>query len=168
MRVDSDGLADFTGDALLVLEITRAEVESGNIASALDRLLVVAESRETALRYQESMALYVTGYDQDPRELPEIPEVRAFFARLCEEWPHWLWFLQRNIGAIPLLLALICSVKVHRFGTTTATEFLDREELSRKVMDLMQRGNAMFLVFGITPEQARASARSACLEIANP
>lgn len=103
VRTDAAGLAAFEGDALLVLEISKREIETGNIASALERLHAIAESRETALRYQECLVIQVVGYDTDPRELAEIPEVRAFFARLAKEWPHWMWFLHRRVGAIHLL-----------------------------------------------------------------
>lgn len=50
VRTDAAGLAAFQGDALLVLEISKGEIETGNIASALERLHSIAESRETALR----------------------------------------------------------------------------------------------------------------------
>lgn len=105
------------------------------------------------------------GYDTDPRELAEIPEVRAFFARLAIEWPHWMWFLHRRVGAIHLLMALLCKVKIHRRGASTGTEFLDRYELAAQMADLFQRGNAMFEAFGISEGEAEASCESACAEL---
>ena len=47
-------------------------------------------------------------------------------------------------------------------------EFLDRHELAQKMLDLFERGNAMFLAFGITPAQSEASATSACAELVSP
>ena len=44
VRTAADGLAAFEGDALLVLEISKSEIETGNIASALERLHAIAES----------------------------------------------------------------------------------------------------------------------------
>lgn len=44
VRTDAAGLAAFEGDALLVLEISKREIETGNIASALERLHAIAES----------------------------------------------------------------------------------------------------------------------------
>ena len=165
IRTDATGLASFTDDALLVLEISKREIEAGSIASSLERLHAVAESRETALRYKESLVIQVVGYDDDPRELAEIPEVRAFFARLTLEWPHWLWFLHRQVGAIHLLMALLCRIKIHRAGLRTGTEFLDGKELAAKMIDLFERGNAMFQAFGISEAEAQASADSACAEL---
>jgi hypothetical protein len=91
--------------------------------------------------------------------------VCGFFARLAKEWPHWLWFLHRRVGAIHLLMALLCKVKIHRRGTSTGTEFLDRYELAAQMADLFQRGNAMFEAFGISEGEAEASCESACAEL---
>ena len=110
--------------------------------------------------------IQVLGYDSDHRELAEIPEVRAFFARLAKEWPHWMWFLHRRVGAIHLLMALLCKVKIHRRGASTGTEFLDRYELAAQMADLFQRGNAMFDAFGISEGEAEESCNSACAELA--
>ena len=117
---DADGLASFTDAAMLVLYLSREEVESGNVASALERLHIIADTRESAMRYRESLVFIVCGYDEDPRELAEIPQVRAFFARLVQEWPHWLWFLSRGVGAVGLFMSLLCRVKIHRFDKVYA------------------------------------------------
>lgn len=162
---DADALAESTEAALLVLDLTRDEIQSANISSALERFLVICEDRESALRYRESLVFQVRGYDNDPRELPEIPEVRSFFFRLAEEWPHWLWFLQRKSGSIPLLISLLCQVKIHRNPGAFGTEFLDPHEVGSTLLDLFQRGNAMFDAFEIPDELARASADSAVAEM---
>lgn len=168
MRTDADGLANFNEEALVVLDLTRTEIEAGNISSALERLMALTDSKETALRFQESLLIHITGYDNDPRELVEVPEVRAFFGKLIQQWPNWLWFLMRSVGAIPLLMGLICQVKVNRREDLVGMEFLDRHELAQKMLDLFERGNAMFLAFGITPAQSEASAASACAELVSP
>ena len=81
MRTDADGLANFNEDALVVLGLTRTEIEGRqHRQSALERLMALTDSKETALRFQESLLIHITGYDNDPRELVEVPEVRAFLA----------------------------------------------------------------------------------------
>ena len=52
---DADGLASFTDAAMLVLYLSREEVESGNVASALERLHIIADTRESASSYRESL-----------------------------------------------------------------------------------------------------------------
>ena len=164
-RTDADGLASFTDAAMLVLYLSREEVESANVASALERLHIIVDTRESAMRYRESLVFIVCGYDEDPRELAEIPQVRAFFARLVQEWPHWLWFLARGVGAIGLFMSLLCRVKIHRSPGHYGTEFEDLAEVGAVMGDLFERGNAMFYAYGITTEQADASAESAVAEL---
>lgn len=159
IRTDADGLAENTMPAMLILEVTRREIEERNISSSIERLMVVADSRANALRYREALIIQVNGYDSDKRELPEIPEVRDFFKQLTSHWPHWLWFLNREVGGIPLLISLLCPVKIHRAPGTFGTEFTDPDEVTRCLQDLFDRGNSMFNAFDIT--QAEASANSA-------
>jgi hypothetical protein len=162
---DADGLANIEDDVLVVLDISRREVDSGKIASALERLHVLTDSVENVRRHREALVFQIGGYDNDPRELPEIPEVRAFFHRLVEEWPHWLWFLHRGVGAIGLLLALLCDVRVVRGAGSYGTEFLNQAQLAAAVADLLDRGNALFATYGITAEEAAESADSAVAEL---
>jgi hypothetical protein len=49
--------------------------------------------------------LFINGYDDDPRQLYEIPEVRRFYYSLFDVWPYWLYFCQFNQN---LLLMMIC------------------------------------------------------------
>lgn len=166
IRTDATGFSENQESALLVLEISRREIESCNVPSSLERLLVMSDSRETTLRYRESLVFQVTGYDNDRRELPEIPEVRTFFAKLTVEWPHWFWFLHRDVGAIPLLLSLLCNVKIHRGSNNSfGTEFVDPQELKDRLDDMLSRGKALFAAFAIDEEEASSSIVSAWEEI---
>jgi hypothetical protein len=165
MLTDAEGLANYSEAAFIVLDITRREIESGNIASVLERLHVLTDSAENVRRYRESLVFQIGGYDSDPRELPEIPEVRAFFRRLAAEWPHWLWFLHRGVGVMGLLLALLCDVRVVRQTGSYGTEFLDQTQLAAAVADLLDRGNALFAAYGVTEGEAAESANSAVDEL---
>lgn len=167
LTLDADGLAENSEPAFVVLNISRREIESGNIAGALDRLLVLVDSARNVRLYRESLAFQVGGYDDDPREITEIPEVRAFFRRLSAQWPHWLWFLHREIGAVGLLLALLCDVRVLRDvdRRPCGTEFRDQLQLARAVADLLDRGNALFAAYDITETEASESVRTAASEL---
>jgi len=150
------------GPELIALRIDRSEIEARNLAHALDVLHVLIENVENVRRYRESLVFFVEGYDEDPRSLPEIPEVRAYFRALVREWPHWLWFQARGMGAIALLFSLICRVRVIRAddGESFGTEFLDRKEVAAMAMDLFTRGNALFDLYGLSEEEAKFSAES--------
>jgi len=167
VRLDAEAFSRNTHRALVVFEIWRSDIESGDISSALERLHIMIDSAENIRLYRDSVVISVTGYDQDPRELIEIPEVRAFFQKITEQWPHWLWFMSRDTGSVALILSLLCDVIVRRtpgrpgFGS----EFACIQEARDKMNELFIRGNALFSAYGIAEEEAMESANSALKSI---
>lgn len=151
LRIDAEDLANNTEPALLLLEVSRDDIERCNIASTLENLLILIDTQENVLRYRASLLFQISGYDEDPRELPEIPEVRRFFFRLTAEWPHWFWFSARGFGALALIMALLCEVKVIREGVSYATEFTDKDGLVNAIKNLFKRGNALFASYPDIP-----------------
>ena len=91
----------------VVLLISRSEVEAGDIASVLFRLEVFVANREDAWRYRGQMALVVDGYNDDPRELVDIPEVRSLLQQLEAGWPYWAHFLNQVDDSIKLMLSCV-------------------------------------------------------------
>jgi len=163
---DADGLAANTESAFLILEISRRDIEACNIASVLERLHVLTDSAENVRRYRESLVFLVEGYDADPRVVPEIPEVRAFFQRLVADWPHWIWFLARGAGSLALLFALLCEVRIVRVPRGTfGTEFLRNSQVVDTITDLLRRGNALFDAYGVTETEGTSSVESALAEL---
>ena len=168
IAADADDFAryDEDGPTLIVFEVSKREIDTQNIASSLERLLVMTDSRTNVLRYRESVVFLVSGYDEDSRELVEISEVRSFFLKLTSEWPHWFWFLARGFGSISLLMALLCSVRIQREGKMVGTEFLDGKETSRVAQDLFARGNRLFAAYDIDPQLVKFSTESALRDFA--
>lgn len=91
----------------VVLLISRREVEQADLASVLSRLKVFLATREDAWRYRGQMTLVVDGYNHDPRELVDIPEVRSLLRRLEAEWPYWAFFFNQVDDSIKLLLSCV-------------------------------------------------------------
>ena len=52
------------------------------------------------------LALFIEGYDDDPREIYAIPEVRKFYQQLWERWPYWLYFC--NLDTENLMMMVMC------------------------------------------------------------
>jgi len=91
----------------VVLLISRREVEQADLPSVLARLKVFLATREDAWRYRGQMTLVVDGYNHDPRELVDIPEVRTLLRRLEAEWPYWAFFFNQVDDSIKLLLSCV-------------------------------------------------------------
>jgi hypothetical protein len=166
-RTDADGFADNTSNALIILEVQRKEIDKLDLANALKLLHVLSANATNARRYKESLIFQIKGYDADPRELPEIPEVRAFFAALTEQWPHWLWFLPRKVGLLNLVLSLLCAVKVERGPKGSCSiELENEEEVLAKCAELFERSSALLSAQEIPAEALEASRAAALAEIA--
>ncbi len=103
----------------VVLMISRREVEAGDLDSVLSRLKVFRATREDAWRYRGQMTLVVDGYNNDPRELVDIPVVRTLLRRLEAAWPFWAYFFNQVDDSIKLLLSCAAG---HRFLGRGAVE----------------------------------------------
>lgn len=99
----------------------RVDIETGNFAPALDSLNTLLQ-REDMIRFQQRIRFTVNGYDEDPRELFEIPEVRDWLRKVHDLWPHWFYFcsLGRDSSLIWISLGLCEYVKVPGGAMTTA------------------------------------------------
>jgi len=102
------------------------------------------------------MTLVVDGYNNDPRELVDIPEVRTLLAQLEAEWPYWAFFFNQVDDSIKLLLSCaagsrflghgavemdaqrVANALAHGFGGMN--EVFDRFGFPEPELELMSRG----------------------------
>ena len=90
------------------LMIQRSDVESMNVAPYLHTLLSILGDRETVVRRRQDVRPCFCGYDSDPRELFQVPEVRAFLSRLDQQFPYWFYFVEPACGFLETLLQCLC------------------------------------------------------------
>ena len=93
-----------------------AAIAAGDIAEVLSSLKSLSGDRSSAMSAEGAVTLVFNGYDDDPRELESIPEVRKWFAKLFEGWPYWSFFANRIDQTVPLVLTLLLT------GETVAGE----------------------------------------------
>lgn len=87
--------------------VSREEVESGDTAGTCGVLRKLLDS-QAAIRFFERVDLAFDGYNEDPRELFEILEVRQYVHKLDEEFPYWLYFLsKRRRGLLCIVLCIM-------------------------------------------------------------
>ena len=116
----------------VVLMISRRQVQERDLASVLESLKPFTAAREDAWLYRGQMALVVDGYNEDPRELVDIAEVRVFLKSLYEAWPYWAFFFDKVDDSIKILGSCVCGVA---FPGRGAVE-MDVEKLG----DFLRRG----------------------------
>jgi len=92
----------------VLLMISRRQVEEADIASVLTSLKPFLATREDAWLYRGQMVLSVEGYNDDPRELVDIVEVRAFLRELERQWPYWAFFFNQVDDSVKLLGSCVC------------------------------------------------------------
>ena len=128
----------------VVLLISRREVEAADLASVLARLKVFLATREDAWRYRGQMTLVVDGYNNDPRELVEIPEVRTILHQFEAAWPYWAYFFNQVDDSIKLLLSCVAG---RRFLGRGAVE-MDAELVAAALARGFGGMNTIFERFG--------------------
>jgi hypothetical protein len=88
--------------------VARRDVERVAIGDTLSTLQSVLADTETARLFQGRVDIGFEGWDDDPRELYEIPEVRTFLQRLDTEWPYWLYFLSTDLQTLRMVTLCLC------------------------------------------------------------
>lgn len=152
--------------AIVVIEIERHSIERGNVASTLEKLLVLTDSIENIRRYRESVLFSVNGYDGTPQELCEIPEVKDFFLKLVAEWPFWFWFLVRGHRQVQILMSILCEVvTVARSNSNFTMSYADLGEYHSRIEDLVVRGYGSLTKAGLTFDEEASSLTSALQEL---
>lgn len=89
-----------------MLVVSRRAVEGGDITEVLPALTRLLASPDLARGYRRQVDIAFHGYDNDPRELFEITEVRSFVYALDAEFPYWLYFL--TLGGFGLQAIAFC------------------------------------------------------------
>ncbi|MDP3498151.1 MAG: chlororespiratory reduction 6 domain-containing protein [Candidatus Nitrotoga sp.] len=94
-------------DQQVIVVCDSAAITAGDISGVLSALKSLSSDRSSAMSAEGTVTLVFNGYDDDPRELEAIPEVRKWFARLFEAWPYWSFFASRIDQTVPLVLSLL-------------------------------------------------------------
>ena len=91
------------------------------------------------------------GYEDDPRELVDVPEVRRLVARLHAAWPYWAFFMNQLDSTISLWLACLCGKAFPGSGRVE----LDIELLREMLVNGFDSMNALFDMHGFSEDALR-------------
>lgn len=90
------------------LVLSRQQVESGDRKEPMAFLQHIVANPDHALEFMGRVSLIVDGYNDDARELFEIPEVRCYLKALDDQWAYWFFFLSQADDSIKILEGCLC------------------------------------------------------------
>lgn len=161
-RTDSH-IAKLKPDFLMV-GIGRDKVESNDIAPALSTLTDLFADPNAVRRLQGRVSILFEGYDDDPREVYEIPEVRRFCAALDRRFPYWLYFLTTIQNNLKVVTFCLVRVKVLRPGQI----WVDTDDLQRFLLSHVSAMNTVFDRYSLGEEAKLARTERVCKYLASP
>lgn len=92
--------------------VKRRSTQSQDISGVLTYANVFTSTENNAWNSRGSVTLSFEGYDNDPRELWEIPAVRAYVKKLTDAWPSWMYFVDNSMKSFVAMY--LCLVEVER------------------------------------------------------
>jgi len=90
------------------LVLSREQVESSDQQEPMAFLQHIVSSTDTAMEFMGRVSLIVDGYNDDARELFEVPEVRRYLKALDDQWAYWFFFLSQADDSIKILESCLC------------------------------------------------------------
>ena len=139
----------------VLLVISRRQVETCDIATVLTELKPFLATREDTWLYRCQMAMVVDSYNDDPRELVDIAEVRAFLRALEREWPYWAFFFNQVDDTIIIFLSCLCGAHYPGSGAVE----MDMSKLQEVLMRGFGGMNSIFEKHGLQEDELEAMSR---------
>ncbi|ADU32502.1 hypothetical protein [Evansella cellulosilytica] len=110
-------LSNLEGYANISLKVSRENVERGRIQKHLNFVNQLEKNKDIR---NNSLMIFFDGYENDAREIIEIPEVRKWVSRLFKKKPHIFYYLSDN-ETISIFLLCISKSKIVKSDNQTAT-----------------------------------------------
>ena len=133
-------------DDIIFYQFSRSKVERCDFSHFLG--LYAPDKLPTGSRLREMMGtlmFVIEGYDDDPREIHSIPEIRRFYTAFHEAWPYWLYFCNLETEALRMMvlccLQSLAAIKVD--GRPNVAVNYDRLELLHFIGNDFGSMNAM-------------------------
>lgn len=104
-------LLEDVGVDWLGVVVSRSDVDNRDISTTLGALSDLLGARATVRRFQGRVSVSFDGFNDDPREIYEIPEIRRFCADLDAQFPYWLYFLSTADSSLKMMAFCLCKVE---------------------------------------------------------
>lgn len=130
-------------DQQVIVDCDSAEITAGDISGVLTALKSLSGDRSSAMSAEGAVTLVFHGYDDDPRELEAIPEIRTWFARLFEAWSYWSFFASRIDQTVPLVLSLLLTGEAVAGEPGMVGWCFDLDELKPLLLEMFDHQNEL-------------------------
>jgi hypothetical protein len=133
----------------ILFHIPREDVEACDLDYALKTLSSLLSSREIVLNSCGILSLFFAGYDDDPRALYHISDVREYVMALDRKFPYWYYFADHEGATLQLLALCLCRIVTDYKHSTPQIDDLRR--LSKHHLEAL---DSLCSTFGI-PENVK-------------
>jgi len=155
---DGDGFDEVVTDdvSYVVLYITRREVEAARVGDIVDRLMNLSDRADYTQRFKHSLVLMFDGYDDDPRELTDIPEVTSLFRAVDAQWPFWLHFLSYEADSLQLATKMLLDLGSHQADDGRVMHTFDQSQLSQVIVSMIKAMNLLHQQHALSVQESKS------------
>lgn len=141
----------------VAIVVSRQEVEACASGRVVAALMALMDSPERVRQFKDALWISFDGYDADPRELWEVPEVVRYFAAVHASWPHWCHFLTKDPAGFSLVLTLLLQRPALESAAGPRLPLVaNTDALKGLLMDLFEPMNALYATFGCSVAENKA------------
>lgn len=138
---------------LVVIEFSRTDIEANYLDTALARLQVLVDDNEAADKWEGCATFFFSGWDDDPRETAEIPELRQWFGRLSRAFPYWFHVCEKEGDTVAHVFRLLCPGRVECVKDgVVGWRFEDLQNLAATMQVLFDHQNELYERLGLSED----------------
>lgn len=152
---------------VVILAIDRESSLRGEVAFAMSQMWPMVSTAGAMRQNAHCLTMTFDGYDNDPRELYEVPEVRAYMRKLLDHCPWLAYLLSKwDAGIFRILPALMCGTSNSARNGVRVEVVVDGTETRQLAMRCIRGAGAHFEQLGIPKAEADAMINELITEIA--
>lgn len=117
-----------------IYRVPQDDVLACNFKGLIDVIERLSRNRQSLLKSRGTLEVLIDGYDDDPREAYEIPEIRHWYNESIKVGIPWFYFIGSSLEQMGLkvLLFCYCEIKIESKNTKIAKVKITSRE---KVLD---------------------------------
>jgi hypothetical protein len=150
-------------DNPMLFEIAYDDIQSGDITSVLSALNGFLTTRERAVAGRGRVTLMFAGYDDDPRDVYDVPEIRRYARALDDQFPYWFYFADPQNSTLKVLALCLCRIVKVPGGST-----LHRDDYKQFIFSHLAALNQFCDTFALGDDVNRQATDNALASLAPP